>query len=92
MADLNIPREAVEAAARQIHTRFDDAAPIEQHNAREAAMAALNAAAPLIVAAELERIADNLRANVNANRDVELGISAARGLLRARAEQLRAQT
>jgi hypothetical protein len=55
VADLTIPREAVDAAARQIHTGFDKAAPIEQHNAREAAMAALNAAAPLIVAAELER-------------------------------------
>jgi len=46
MSAINISSEAVDAAARQIHTRFDDAAPIEQHNAREAAMDVLNAAIP----------------------------------------------
>lgn len=53
MSALNIPRAAVDKAARQIHTRFDDAAPIEQHNARETAMAALNDSAPPLVAVEL---------------------------------------
>lgn len=52
-----IPREAVTAAAREIHTGFDTAAPIEQHNARETAMEALSAALPLLLAVELERIA-----------------------------------
>lgn len=56
-----IPREAVDAAARQIHTGFDTAAPIEQHNARETAMEALTAALPLLLAVELERIAPEVR-------------------------------
>lgn len=53
-----IPREAVDAAARQLHTGFDTAAPIEQYNARETAMEALTAALPLLLAVELERLAE----------------------------------
>lgn len=56
--DTPIPREAVTAAAREIHAGFDTAAPIEQHNARETAMEALTAALPLLLAVELERIAE----------------------------------
>lgn len=61
MADVHIPREAIEAAARQIHTRFEHSARVEQDNAREAAMSALNAAAPLIVAAAYDQFADELK-------------------------------
>lgn len=98
MADVTIPREAVEAAARQIHTGFDRSAPIEQHNAREAAMAALNAAAPLIVAAELERFIPIVREicgrqnEPDYNEDFEDGWDSALAYFVARAEQLRAQS
>lgn len=57
---IRIPGEAVNAAARQIHTSFETAAPIEQHAARETAVDALNAAAPTLIAAELDRIAFDL--------------------------------
>jgi hypothetical protein len=63
MTDLQIPREAVDKAARALlqhdlgADKFDDIAPKWQENLREHAMSALNAAAPLIVAAELDRIA-----------------------------------
>lgn len=66
MADVQIPREAVEAGARALlkhelgDDRFDQINPMWQHNLRERAIAALNAAAPLIVAAEMERMAAQL--------------------------------
>lgn len=58
--DANIPAEAVEAATRQVHARFASYTFIEQQNAREAATAALNAAAPLIEAAAYERAKNEL--------------------------------
>lgn len=64
MSNVQISREAVDKAARQIHTRFDDAAAIEQARAREVAMDALNAAAPLIVAAAYERRARQIHAEL----------------------------
>lgn len=60
-AQVVIPREAVEAAARAlaqaIGADFDKLDAIDQHNARETAVAALNEAAPLLVAAELKQVA-----------------------------------
>jgi NTP pyrophosphatase (non-canonical NTP hydrolase) len=44
-----ITREAVEAAARKIHTLYDTATADEQINARETAVDALSAAVPLLV-------------------------------------------
>lgn len=67
MADVQIPREAVEAGARALlkhefgDDRFDQINPMWQHNLRERAIAALNAAAPLIVAAAFEQFADELK-------------------------------
>lgn len=58
MADLTIPREAVDAAARKLIPQFDSVHPIDQFVAWEKATDALNAAAPLIAAAELDRLAD----------------------------------
>lgn len=42
---VSIPHKVLEAAARQIHTGYDRAAPVEQSEAREAARDALLAAA-----------------------------------------------
>lgn len=63
MADFSIPREAVDAAARAFIAEldqklgygrtFDDMTDLEKRNARETAMAMLNAAAPLLVEALL---------------------------------------
>jgi hypothetical protein len=62
-ADVSIPREAVDAGARAImrsayagdDSQWDKLLPTQQHIVRERAMEVLNAAAPLIVAAELDR-------------------------------------
>jgi hypothetical protein len=58
VTDVQIPREAVDKAARVILKGFDDSTPMEQHIAREGAVSVLNAAAPLIVAAALRTLAD----------------------------------
>lgn len=61
MSGVQIPREAVEAGARAlISTTWDDVPKITQHILREHAMLVLNAAAPLIAAAELELFAATL--------------------------------
>lgn len=54
---ISIPREAVEAAARVTHRNFDNGSVLVRHLAREEALEILNPAAPLIVAAELDRMA-----------------------------------
>jgi hypothetical protein len=60
VADTPISREAVDAAARALVAPviFDRMSTLGQHNARERAIAVLNAAAPLIVAAALRTLAD----------------------------------
>jgi hypothetical protein len=60
VTDVQIPREAVDKAARALigPTIFDRMSTLGQHNARERAIAVLNAAAPLIVAAALRTLAD----------------------------------
>lgn len=65
MADVSIPREAVDKAARAFIAElndklgfgqpFDELPELQQRNARETATVMLNAAAPLIVAAEIDR-------------------------------------
>ncbi len=57
--DIQIPREAVDKAARSLFNHeytgdFDTLALVDQHILREKAVGALNAAAPAIVAAFLE--------------------------------------
>lgn len=42
---IDFPFDVLEAAARHIHTSYDRSTPVEQHEAREAARDALNAAA-----------------------------------------------
>ena len=62
MADVSIPRAAVEAGARAMmrdayvgdDSQWDKLQPTQQHIVRERAMAVLNVAAPLLVAAYLE--------------------------------------
>lgn len=61
MADVSIPREAVDAAARALVPQFDGVHPIDQFLTWEKAVAALNAAAPLIVADALDRFAVKLK-------------------------------
>lgn len=64
MADVSIPRDAVEAGARAMmrsayagdDSQWDKLQPSQQAIVRERAVEVLNAAAPLIVAAELERL------------------------------------
>ncbi|GLZ34859.1 hypothetical protein Lesp02_70460 [Lentzea sp. NBRC 105346] len=65
MADVQIPREAVEAAARVVLKGFDDSTPMEQHWAREGAVAMLNASAPFIAAAVLEHTAQRFMNDLN---------------------------
>lgn len=65
MAEIEIPREAVDAGARAImrsayagdDNQWDKLQPSQQHIVRERAMEVINASAPLIVAAELEQMA-----------------------------------
>lgn len=71
MAEVTISREAVDAGARAFvaqmynklgfKTPFDELTDIEKLNARETTAAMFDAAAPLLVAAELERMASLLR-------------------------------
>ncbi|MFJ5984254.1 hypothetical protein [Lentzea sp. NPDC092896] len=105
MADVSIPRDAVEAAARALAEsdtppqKWDDLQPSAQYRWAVRAKAALTAAAPLIVAAELDRIAkafraeyDELTEDVDVVRDpaaLELYEKAKK--FRARATELRAQ-
>jgi hypothetical protein len=64
VADVQIPREAVDKAARAMvratyagdDTQWDKLQPTQQHIVRERAMAVLNAAAPLIEADVLDRV------------------------------------
>ncbi len=42
---IDFPFDVLEAAAKQIHTSYDRSTPIEQHDARQAAREALEAAA-----------------------------------------------
>ncbi len=53
-----ITREAVEAAARHIHTLYDTASVAEQIHARETAVDALNAALPHLFVAERTQLAE----------------------------------
>lgn len=108
MADISIPREAVEAGARAMmrdayagdDSQWDKLQPTQQHIVRERAMAVLNAAAPLIVAAELERAARDFEVEIDELTD---GMDVARGPVvetylaevrqfRTRADELRAQS
>lgn len=68
MTLVQIPREAVEAGARSMvrdayagdDSQWDKLQHTQQHIVRERAMAVLNVAAPLIVAAELDRVKTDL--------------------------------
>lgn len=64
MAEIEIPREAVDAGARAImrsayagdDNQWDKLQPSQQHIVRERAMEVINASAPLIVAVHADRI------------------------------------
>lgn len=108
MADIQISSEAVDKAARAYiaelraklgwGVEFDQLADIEKNNARETAAAMLTAAAPLIVAAELERFIPIVREicgrqnEPDYNEAFEDGWDSALTYFVARAEQLRAQS
>lgn len=108
MADVSIPREAVDKAARayvdELHNKlgwrptFDGLTALEQHNARETATAMLNAAAPLIAAAEIDRaIAGqvSMASTCPCTSDSALGPHSCQRTItwqRARAAELRAQS
>lgn len=110
MADVTISREAVERAARAYITQliskhvwtveYDQLTDLEKHNARETAMAMLNASAPHIVADELERAAkdfeleaDEITNDMTATREpVVEAYRAEINQFRARAAELRAQS
>lgn len=75
MADVTIPREAVDAAGRAIYERsiegysvtmpdWDAMPDAVKLNFREAALVALNAAAPLIVAAAFEQRSRQIHAEL----------------------------
>lgn len=79
MADIHIPREAVEAGARAImrsayagdDSQWDKLQPSQQAIVRERAMDVLNATARLVVAAELEGpFADELKHRADARAQV----------------------
>lgn len=111
MADVSIPREAVEAAAvgffeaRTLQVgRWGDIAERGRVSYREQAMDALNAAAPLLVAAEFDRLAGLLANNEERDSHAKLaGLTQAdiesindaydvvRQLLQQRASDLREQ-
>lgn len=66
MADIQIPREAVDKAAQALaYGEWDKSSPLLKHKLREHAMTMLNAAAPHIVAAELDRIVKSFADSVN---------------------------
>lgn len=108
MADVQIPREAVEAAARALYVEanswravevpaWGDVDPQVKHTYRERAMAALNAAAPLIVAAAFDRVAHDVdTTKTSDDGDYMTAFKAGqrwfKTILREHAELLRAQT
>jgi hypothetical protein len=92
-AELHIPDEALEAVLRALDG--DDAEPLSEQTAGDVAecRTALAAAAPVIVAAELRRIADELqverdRAGEAAQLDRTVGLGEAVIALRARIVEL----
>lgn len=99
MADVTIPREAVELAARAfvkqlngklgLKSSFDELSELEKINARDTARAMLNAAARLVVADDLEMFTKVLQ---EISDETEMSVEFVLRQYSRRVEQLRAQS